>query len=59
MDGEIVAFDEKGRTSFQLLQQASGLRGRGELDRSKKHIPIRFYVFDILTVDGKKQSPNP
>lgn len=59
LDGEIVAFDEKGRTSFQLLQQASGLRGRGELDRSKKHIPIRFYVFDILSVDGKKTIAKP
>lgn len=59
LDGEIVAFDEKGRTSFQLLQQASGLRGRGKLDRSKKHIPIRFYVFDILSVDGKKTIAKP
>ncbi|PZM78011.1 MAG: ATP-dependent DNA ligase [Candidatus Melainabacteria bacterium] len=59
LDGEIVAFDEKGRTSFQLLQQASGLRGRGALDRSKKNIPIRFYVFDILSVDGKKTIAKP
>lgn len=59
LDGEIVAFDEKGRSSFQLLQQASGLRGRGHLDRSKQNVPIRFYVFDILSVDGKKTIAKP
>ncbi|HIN64496.1 MAG TPA: ATP-dependent DNA ligase [Candidatus Obscuribacterales bacterium] len=59
LDGEIVAFDEKGRTSFQLLQQASGLRGRGVQDRSKKNIPIRFYVFDILSIGGKKTITKP
>lgn len=59
LDGEIVAFDENGRTSFQLLQQASGLRGRGAIDRAKKNIPIRFYVFDILSVDGKKTITKP
>lgn len=59
VDGEIVAFDEKGRTSFQLLQQASGLRSRGELGKSNRDIPIRFYVFDILSVDGKSTMEKP
>lgn len=34
LDGELVALDEKGRPSFQVLQQRSG--------------PIFYYVFDIL-----------
>ena len=59
LDGEIVAFDEKGRTSFQLLQQASGLRGRGIRDQTKENIPIRFYVFDVLSVDGTKTLTKP
>lgn len=59
VDGEIVAFDEHGRTSFQLLQQASGLRSRGALDKSERNIPVRFYVFDILSVDGKSVMEKP
>ncbi len=59
VDGEIVAVDEKGRTSFQLLQQASGLRSRGELGKSNRDIPIRFYVFDMLSVDGKSTMEKP
>ncbi|MBX9949727.1 MAG: non-homologous end-joining DNA ligase [Candidatus Obscuribacterales bacterium] len=54
LDGEIVAFDKHGRTSFQLLQQASGLRGRSRDGRVKQDVPIRFYVFDILSIDGEK-----
>jgi bifunctional non-homologous end joining protein LigD len=44
IDGEVVALDEKGRSSFQLLQ---GL----EMERRKA--PLRFYVFDLLELDGK------
>ncbi len=40
IDGEVVAVDEKGRSSFQLLQ---GL----ELPGGKKH-PVFFYAFDLL-----------
>ena len=44
LDGEVVALDEAGRSSFQLLQ-AREMEGR----RS----PIYFYVFDLLQLDGK------
>ena len=44
MDGEIVALDEQGRSSFQLLQ-AIELEGRAA--------PLRFYVFDLLQLEGK------
>jgi bifunctional non-homologous end joining protein LigD len=44
IDGEVVALDEEGRSSFQLLQ---GI----ELDGRKS--PIRFYVFDILQLNGR------
>lgn len=43
IDGEVVALDEEGRSSFQLLQ-------RGELDG--KDAPQAFYVFDLLQLDG-------
>jgi bifunctional non-homologous end joining protein LigD len=44
IDGEIVALDEKGRTSFQLLQG---------LDMGQKKPPIVFYAFDLLRLNGK------
>ena len=44
IDGEIVALDEEGRSSFQLLQ-AIELEGR--------KAPLRFYVFDLLQLSGK------
>src|SRR6476660_1355574 len=44
VDGEVVAMDEEGRSSFQLLQRA-------ELDG--KDAPLAFYVFDILQLNGR------
>jgi bifunctional non-homologous end joining protein LigD len=44
LDGEIVALDEEGRSSFQLLQ-ARELEG--------KKSPVYLYVFDLLQLDGK------
>jgi bifunctional non-homologous end joining protein LigD len=43
IDGEIVALDEKGRSSFQLLQA---------YDIGQDRPPIFFYAFDILQLDG-------
>jgi DNA ligase D-like protein (predicted ligase) len=42
LDGEIVALDEKGRASFQELQ-----------NRRTSAQPIIFYVFDILHDNGR------
>ena len=44
LDGEVVALDENGRSSFQLLQ-AREMEGRKS--------PIYFYAFDLLQLDGK------
>ncbi len=44
IDGEVVALDEDGRSSFQLLQ---GLEMEG------RKAPLRFYVFDLLQLDGE------
>ena len=44
IDGEVVALDEEGRSSFQLLQA---------LEMEGRKSPVRFYVFDLLQLDGK------
>ena len=42
IDGEIAALDEKGRSSFQLLQSYGVAKG----------IPLVYYVFDLLSLEG-------
>ena len=44
IDGELVALDEEGRSSFQLLQ-AREMEGRKS--------PVYFYAFDLLQLEGK------
>jgi bifunctional non-homologous end joining protein LigD len=52
LDGEIVALDEEGRPSFSLMQQRTGFRlGRGHLTR-REGVPVIYYAFDLLYLDG-------
>jgi bifunctional non-homologous end joining protein LigD len=44
IDGEIVALDEKERSSFQLLQG---------FDMGQESPPFFFYAFDLLRLNGK------
>src|SRR5213595_520362 len=44
IDGEVVALDKEGRSSFQLLQS---------LELEERKSPLRFYVFDLLQLEGK------
>jgi bifunctional non-homologous end joining protein LigD len=44
IDGEIVALDDKGRSSFQLLQG---------FDMGLVRPPIVFYAFDLLRLNGE------
>jgi len=54
IDGEIVAFDEDGRNSFQTLQQRMNLTGEREIKRVAKQIPVAMVVFDLLWLDGRE-----
>ncbi len=53
LDGEVVALNENGRPSFQLLQQRSGLNELAAVKSAEAKVPIVYYVFDILYLDGK------
>ena len=52
IDGEIVAFDDAGRPSFEVLQQRMNLSGQREIARAAKTIPVSLVVFDLLWLDG-------
>ncbi len=52
LDGEIAALDEAGRSSFSLMQQRTGIRQGGRRVASRGDIPVLYYVFDLLYLDG-------
>ena len=52
LDGEIAALDEQGRSSFSLMQQRTGIRQGGRRAGSRRDIPVLYYVFDLLYLDG-------
>lgn len=49
LDGEVVVFNEEGRPDFQKLQLYS----------ENAHLPIIYYVFDILSYKGKNLTGLP
>ena len=59
LDGEIVALDESGRPSFQLLQQRSGLSRATDVKVAEASNPAFFYVFDIVHLDNKNLDAVP
>jgi len=52
LDGEIVALDEHGRSSFSLMQQRTGFRERGRRAAAKPEVRVLYYAFDLLYFDG-------
>ena len=53
LDGEIAALDERGRPSFGLMQQRTGVgEGGRRIRRTRDDIPVVYYVFDLLYLDG-------
>jgi bifunctional non-homologous end joining protein LigD len=51
-DGEIVALDDRGRPSFQLLQNRMGLARPREVEAAQRETPVRLLLFDVLEADG-------
>jgi bifunctional non-homologous end joining protein LigD len=52
LDGEVVALDEEGRASFSLMQQRTGFRPGGRRAAEKADVPVLYYAFDLLYLDG-------
>lgn len=52
LDGEVVVLDEHGRSSFSLMQQRTGIRAHGRQGATRNDLPILYYVFDVIYLDG-------
>ena len=51
LDGEIVVLDAAGRPNFGLLQDRMHVRNPSAELRAR--LPVSYYAFDVLHVDGK------
>lgn len=52
LDGEVVVLDEQGRPSFSLMQQRTGIHAHGRQAAQDRDLPILYYAFDLLYLDG-------
>jgi len=52
LDGEVVALDAEGRASFSLMQQRTGFRPGGRRAATNADVPVLYYAFDLLYLDG-------
>ena len=53
LDGEIVAFDEEGRPSFERLQQRMHVASQARVRRLASSTPVVYVIFDLLHLDGE------
>jgi bifunctional non-homologous end joining protein LigD len=53
IDGEVVALDDKGRPSFELLQGRMHLSSEAAVNARRADIPVRFMAFDLIWHDGR------
>ena len=52
LDGEIVAFDDRGLPSFATLQRRMHVGSSAQVKRLAKDAPVTYMVFDVLWLDG-------
>src|SRR5690606_25943420 len=54
LDGEVLALDEHGRASFQLLQSRMGLaHAPGRAARPAAVVPAHLVLFHVMHLDGR------
>jgi bifunctional non-homologous end joining protein LigD len=53
LDGEVVAFDEDGRPSFERLQGRMNLASDAAVRRRMGDRPVTYLIFDLLYLEGR------
>ena len=59
LDGELVAFDERGRPNFGTLSHRLHVTGKSAIDRLAKESPVTFLAFDLLYIEGRSLTARP
>jgi bifunctional non-homologous end joining protein LigD len=57
LDGEVVAFDDEGRPSFERLQARMHLGSDSAVRRRMRDTPVTYVIFDLLYLDGRSTLP--
>ena len=57
LDGEVVAFDEEGRPSFERLQSRMHLASDSAVGGGCATCPVTYVIFDLLYLDGHSTLP--
>ncbi len=52
LDGEIVAFDDEGKPSFEALQRRMNVGSAAQSRRLSRDRPVTYMIFDLLWLDG-------
>jgi bifunctional non-homologous end joining protein LigD len=53
LDGEVVALDDRGVSSFERLQRRLHLGDAAAVARAAVEVPVVLYAFDLLAVGGR------
>jgi bifunctional non-homologous end joining protein LigD len=53
LDGEVVAFGDDGRPSFQRLQTRMHLTSEHAVRRLAEREPVSYVIFDLIYLDGR------
>ncbi|HET9162820.1 MAG TPA: DNA ligase D [Solirubrobacterales bacterium] len=59
LDGELVAFDEQGRPSFERLQQRIHQTAESVVRRRMRSHPVTYVIFDLLHLEGRDLMGEP
>lgn len=59
LDGELVAFDDDGRPSFQRLQPRMNVTSVADISSRQREVPVTYIVFDLLHLDGRSLFGEP
>ncbi len=59
LDGEIVAFDDQGRPSFERLQRRMHVTSASSIRRLAASTPVVYAAFDLLYLDGHSLMEQP